>query len=366
MRIMQIIDTLNPGGAERMAVNLANAFDSLPIDHKLVVSRLDGGLSKQVNSPQHLTFLGKKNTFDFYAFKKLRKEVKDFQPDVLHAHGTSIYWAVALKYLSSGFKLIWHDHLGISDDVLKNNPRKELSIMSGQIDYIITADEKTKDHWINKNLKDRGLIRYLRNFPHLVSQKKTSNELFTFIHLANYRSEKGHMMLIEAVKRLKDNSKGFQVIMAGAAIDKSWKDSVVQKVKEEGLEDLIQVEGAKEDVGILLAQVDAGLVVSDREGLPVALLEYGLAGLPVISTDVGQCGAVLMGGKLGHLIAPGDSKALADKMESMIKSPVESIEMGDGFKVHVERNYGFEHFYKEYQEILDQLEVPRKEVLKDD
>ena len=51
--------------------------------------------------------------------------------------------------------------------------------------------------------------------------------------------------------------------------------------------------GSKRNVILILKQADLGVISSRSEGLPVALLEYGLAGLCVVSTDVGQCKKVI-------------------------------------------------------------------------
>ena len=49
-----------------------------------------------------------------------------------------------------------------------------------------------------------------------------------------------------------------------------------------------------------------GVLSSVSEGFPLALVEYGLAGLPVVSTDVGQCSEMLDNGKAGMLVAAGN------------------------------------------------------------
>ena len=50
---------------------------------------------------------------------------------------------------------------------------------------------------------------------------------------------------------------------------------------------------------------DCGVLSSVSEGLPVSLLEYGMAGLPVIVTDVGQCAEVVGNGRFGRVVPPG-------------------------------------------------------------
>jgi len=352
LKILQLIDTLNPGGAERMAVNLANTFTEAGIENQLVVSRNQGDLGKLVQNKNSLFLLEKKKTTDWKAFRKFKKLVDEFNPTIVHAHGTSIYWGVALKVFRPKVKLIWHDHLGISEEVIKNNPRTELRWIATKIDFIITANESTRDYWIKSGLRSENLIQYLPNFPYLVTGKEEKPAVFTFLHLANYRSEKGQKVILEAVKILREKGFNFKVRMVGLAVDALWKSELENQAKLESLEDMVSIEGPVSDVGELLSMVHAGLVASDREGLPVSLLEYGLAALPVVSTRVGQCTEVLGNGDFGILVEPGDSQELAEGMEKMLSDSETAVKMGKSFQRHVENNFGSSQFMTGYRSIL--------------
>ncbi|PZX47675.1 glycosyltransferase family 4 protein [Algoriphagus chordae] len=352
MRILQLIDTLNPGGAERMAVNLANTFSEVGIENQLVVSRNQGDLGNLVQDQATLFLLEKKKTTDWKAFRKLLSLVDQFKPDVVHAHGTSVYWGAALKLFRPKVKLIWHDHLGISEEVIRNNPRTELKWIASKIDFLITANESTRAYWIELGLKPQNLIEYLPNFPYLVTSSKVKPTLFTFLHLANYRTEKGQKNIVEAVKILKEKRDDFKVRLVGMAIDQTWERAVAEKVSSTSLSKFISVEGPVSNVAELLSEVHAGLVASDREGLPVALLEYGLAALPVVSTAVGQCPEVLGNGDYGILVPAADCKALADGMDELLSNPEKALKMGKSFQKHVKDNYGSSQFMKGYNDIL--------------
>lgn len=350
-----MIDTLDTGGAERMAVNMANAFSEEGISNLLVVSRSKGTLHGLVKAQSSLRFLGKKNTLDFGAFRKLISILDDFGPDILHAHGTSVYWGVGVKLLRPGVHLVWHDHLGISDDVIQTNPRKELSWIGSKIDFILTANESTKSYWQGKELIDRKKITYLANFPSLSPVEKKRPAIFTFLHLANFRNEKGQLNLVNAAGILHQKALDFRIRMVGKEVDSNWKMQVLALIAELGLEKEVSVEDAVEDVSKLLAEVDAGIVASDREGLPVALLEYGLAELPVISTRVGQCPEVLNFGASGRLIPPQNPAVLAHEMENFLSDPSQASEMGRAFGINVEKNYGSSQFISGYMKIVDQI-----------
>jgi glycosyltransferase involved in cell wall biosynthesis len=148
--------------------------------------------------------------------------------------------------------------------------------------------------------------------------------------------------------------------MVGKEVDSSWKQKVIEKRNEFGLESTVSIEEEANEIALLFAQVQAGLVVSEREGLPVALLEYGLGSLPVISTRVGQCPAVLNEGEFGKLVPFGDPEALANSMREMLLNPENSEKLGVSFRRHVESRYGPGQFLSAYFDILEQLNFTRK------
>lgn len=355
LKILQLIDTLDTGGAERMAVNMANTLFEQGISNILVVSRSNGTLHQLVKNQSSLRLLEKRNTLDFKAFKKLISILDEFKPDIMHVHGTSVYWGVGVKLLRPRVKLIWHDHLGISDDVIQNNPRKELTWMGSKIDFILTANESTKSYWQQKKLVKEERIAYIANFPSLLAFEKNKPSVFTFLHLANFRSEKGQMILLKAAGILHKKGIDFRVRMVGKEVDIAWKNQVLELRKELGLEKKVSVEGSVYDVSKLLSEVHAGIVASDREGLPVALLEYGLADLPVISTQVGQCPEVLSKGEFGRLVLPQDPDSLAIEMHLFIQNPIDASALGEAFGKHVLRNYGSTQFLSGYMKIVDEL-----------
>lgn len=352
MRVLQLIDTLDPGGAERMAVNMANTFEETGVKNLLVVSRSRGGLADLVVNQDALKVLGKKKTLDKKAFKMLLENLNQFKPDVVHAHGTSIYWAVALRLLKGNFRLVWHDHLGISEEVIKNNPRKELKLMAPFIDLIITANESTREYWVDKKLKKPSKVSYLANFPHLIPEKLSKNEVFTILHLANFRREKGQKFLIQSAKKLKELGVKFQIYLTGKVVDEKWKQECEEMIKESSLKGIVSIQPPVSNVAPLLAKVHAGVVASEREGLPVALLEYGLAGLPVVSTNVGQCPDVLIQGKFGQIVDFGNAEKMAIALKSLAEYPEGAHEKGIEFQRHIQKNYGSINFMNGYNELL--------------
>jgi glycosyltransferase involved in cell wall biosynthesis len=98
--------------------------------------------------------------------------------------------------------------------------------------------------------------------------------------------------------------------------------------------------GIRQDVPEILRGCDIGILSSTSEGLPVALIEYGIAGLAAVATSVGQCPEVLDGGKCGVLVPAADSRALAEAILGLLRDVDRSRTLGVSLKNRVEAVYG--------------------------
>ncbi|MGW2376741.1 glycosyltransferase family 4 protein [Kitasatospora sp. NPDC001683] len=76
--------------------------------------------------------------------------------------------------------------------------------------------------------------------------------------------------------------------------------------------------GPLPDPAPLYRAADALLLTSDSEGVPGALIEAALAGVPAVATDVGWVREVVRDGATGALVAPGDPLALAEALAKVL------------------------------------------------
>ena len=65
LNILQLIDSLHPGGAEMMAVNIANGLSDVGINSHICTTRLEGALRSKINGSVGYLCLNKKKTFNF-------------------------------------------------------------------------------------------------------------------------------------------------------------------------------------------------------------------------------------------------------------------------------------------------------------
>ena len=307
-----MVDTLHPGGAERMALNLTNSLVSRIEYSGICVTRKEGLLSTQIKPEAGYIFLEKKHVFDLEAILKLHKYIRKRKVEILHAHGTSFFLGCLIKLLNPRLKLVWHDHYG-------NRAAKKISafpflyICSFLFNGIIAVN-KDLLNWANTNLlcKNTGYIpNFLTNeFSKKIINHNQGNEIWNLVSIANLKDPKNHQNLLKAFKIVLKKCPQCNLILIGKKYGDKYERKIEEFLVKNNLQKKVFLTGEVPNVNQYLGDAKLGILSSDSEGLPMALLEYGIAGLPAVCTDVGECSAVI--GNYGKIVEVNNPEALAE------------------------------------------------------
>src|SRR5690606_31080161 len=126
---------------------------------------------------------------------------------------------------------------------------------------------------------------------------KGKEDDFKIICVANLRPQKDHLNLITAFQMLAPEL-NVSLHLIGEDPGTEYSASVHTAIENSPVNNKIFFYGSQAEIIYLLKQADLGVLSSRSEGLPLALLEYGIAGLPVVCTAVGQCREVV-GNEIG-------------------------------------------------------------------
>ena len=98
--------------------------------------------------------------------------------------------------------------------------------------------------------------------------------------------------------------------------------------------------GECNEVPALLRQCAAGVLTPNRnEGLSNTIMEYMAAGLPVVATDCGGNRELVAEGRTGHIVPPGDSAALAERLVALLRDPARAKALGDAGRAVIETTH---------------------------
>lgn len=354
---MHVSDTLDPGGLERVCVAIANELPQESYRAHLCTTRRDGALASLVGSHIGRLRLGRRRRYDVMAVRRLVTYIRRHDIALLHAHGTALFMAVGASLLVPGVKVIWHDHFGRHD--IEARPRVLYWMAVRRACGVIAATEGLAE-WSRRSLRvPSGRVWHVPNFaaePGAAASQPPElpgTDGFRIVCVANLRPEKDHRSLVLAMRDVVNAVPEAHLVLVGRASDPRFAQSIDEEIERCGLSASISRLGFREDVPSVLGRCDIGVLSSASEGSPLALIEYGMAGLAAVATRVGECEAVLDHGRAGVLVPPSAPRALGGAIVSLLQSAERRAELGGRLGRFVRMNYSADRAMSQILRIYD-------------
>ena len=164
--------------------------------------------------------------------------------------------------------------------------------------------------------------------------------------VATLRSWKGHRFLLEALP------KGATLVVVG---DGPQREALTAQVTALGIADRVRFAGNQRDVVPWLQALDIFALPSyANEGVPQALVQAMLAGLPCVTTHVGSIDELAIEGETALVVPPQDVAALRQALERLMADAGLRARLGAAARSHcVER--------MSYERMLDRMEAIYRE-----
>lgn len=304
-----------------LAVNIANGLAEEGIKSFLCVTRKEGSLNDNLDKNVGYLYLKRVRTLDVQAIFRLKEYIIKNKINIIHAHSTSSFLAFCVKLIYPKVKIVWHDHFGNSDFL---NQRKiyPISIFSYFFETIIVVNKKLQ-LWAKEKLHSKN-VYFVHNFAFFKNDSKITVlkgiENKRIVHLASFTEQKDHLNLLEAFKIIVKEFPEWTLHLIGKDYRDSYSELINNFIIKEKLDKNIFLYGSCTDIKHILSQTTIGVLSSKSEGLPVALLEYGLAKLPVVCTTVGECSSVITNSESGFLSPPKNHRKLAVYLSKLMAS----------------------------------------------
>ena len=262
---------------------------------------------------------------DFLAFLELRKIIRKVKPDVVHSH---TFKAGLLARLVGGpSKKVHTFHGHLFDDSSFSRLQKNVitlaeKFMAGRTDVLISVGKQVgvelreagigaSGTWVSIAPGVDALPRVERSIARSSLGVKDDRVLVGW--MARVTSVKNPLLMIEVAKRLPSVS----FVVAGGG-------DMLEEIKTKAPSNVSVIGWA--DASVFWSGVDIALSTSDNEGMPVALIEAQLAGIPVVCTDVGSNGEVIESGSTGFVV-----EKQVDVLVKAIEKLVDSRELRESF-----------------------------------
>jgi len=341
VRVLWLIKGLGPGGAEQLLVNHAGARDRehLRYEAAYLVARKDHHVAALAADGVAITFLGGDHAWDLRWAWRLRRRLRRDPVDVVHGHSplvaaiTRVMLRTLPRRVRPAHVVTEHNrwprharltrlanlatfalddaHIAVSEDVRATVPRRwrdGVEVLVHGVD--VTAVRAQRDA--------RADVR---------AELGLGADDVVIGIVANFRAEKAYEVLLDAAAIVTADPAGAPVVYVAVG-QGPLQEAMHAHHVELGLGDRFRWLGYREDATRVMASFDIFTLSSRHEGLPVALMDAMVLGLPTVATRVGGIPEAVTDGVEGVLVPVDDAAALARAHLALATDPDRRARLG--------------------------------------
>jgi glycosyltransferase involved in cell wall biosynthesis len=374
IKIMQVITTLGPAGAETMLCQVASAMDGSRFENEVVSLT---GILDQADKMQgigvRVRTLGMKTRVpNPLLVMRLARWIRESKPDIIHTwmYHANLVGALAAR-LAGRIPVVW----GIHHSALDPRVDKRRTVLVNRVcaflsqrfpARIVCCSEASLR--IHKNLRYAAeKMEVIPNGfdlekvkPDPTARASVREELgipadANLIGIAaRFHPQKDHLNFIRAAARLHKQMPDIHFLLCG--LDIAWQNSqLVEWIETAGIRTCCHLLGVRRDMSRLFTAMDIATTTSlSGEAFPLVIGEAMACGTPCVVTDVGD--SALIVGETGTVVAPGDPHALAEAWRKLIEAgPAVRQRLGMAARHRVQQHFALPATVERYQTIYARL-----------
>lgn len=354
-KIIFCVTTLSKGGAERVICNLANYF-SIQQDYDVSIVAINKSkIEYDLNDNVKVYFandLSKKGRFRniFIRNFNFRKLVNTICPDIVVS-----FLPVAV------FISLLHKHNYKVVISVRNDPKIEYGTLKNKIlskilfpkaDSIIFQTNDAMNYFNNIHIKKKKIIynSVSTNFLNKVYSEKRDKRIVT---VGRLEKQKNHILLINAFKKFQEIHDDYILEIYGEG---SMRNELEGMIKLHNLSDKVFLCGQIDDVVKAIRKAAMFVLSSDYEGMPNALVEAMVLGIPCISTDC-PCGgpkSLIVNEINGLLVPVGDIDSLVNAMSFLVNNP-EKCKLIEKESIKILSKVDENVVYKQWFDVVEEI-----------
>jgi glycosyltransferase involved in cell wall biosynthesis len=372
IRVMRVIARMNVGGPAVQVSGLMRGLNSSEFDHRLytgfcAVNEADylDSVATDVKAIR-INGLGRRISVggDVKAFVSLIKAIREFKPNIIHTHTAKAGFLGRIASLVSLQKSIrvhtFHGHLlnGYFDSfkrLLIVIAERALATITQQL---LAVGDKVREDLLKAGIGKKekfGLMPPGLEIGSL-SLKAKSKEFYALnsdrlqcAYIGRVTQIKRPDLFLDVVSEIKKREINLDFFIAG---DGELLETCRKRISAEELP--VSVLGWQTNIERVLSAADIVVLTSDNEGTPLSLIQAGMAGLPVVTTNVGSVPEVVLNNVTG-IITELDVQQIADALEALSSNSGLCAQLGKAAQEFTLANFGVQRLVKDHEELYKKL-----------
>jgi glycosyltransferase involved in cell wall biosynthesis len=359
MRVLHLLDSLNRGGAETLALDVCRHARRAGLD--LTFAATGGGELEEDfrRSGAHFVRLSRRLPLDLKLVGQLRRLISERAVEVVHCHQAveALHAYLATRGLPS-VKRVLSFHLCTAD--AKN--RVALMFLAPRMDWNVAVSREllacldaeggfatTKNFHVVHNGVDAARLRPTASgASDLRRELKLPEGGLLFGMVGNFYADarKDQLTVCRALpavfRRLPRAHFAFAGGHAGDDGAQGMYRACVDYCRAQGIAERVHFLGKRADVADVLGALDIFVFSSRRDSFGVAVVEAMLAGVPSIVSDIGALLEVTNGGEYASVFRTGDADDLARRLLELAEDRARRARLADAARRAAAARFGIE------------------------
>jgi glycosyltransferase involved in cell wall biosynthesis len=303
---------------------------------------------------------------DLKSFWRVLTVYRKYKPDLIHHfHAKPIILGNAAKMIVTNNSKVVNTITGLGYSFVAGGLTKKLASLGYKL--FLTGSAKTifqnrddqnlfiDNDWLSEENAEL-IVSSGINLEQFEFSPETGTEKPIVLIVTRLLWQKGVQEFVEAAKIITEQFADvkFQI---GGEIDPSHPDAISRDwIEEVTAQENIDFVGYIEDMPKKLQEIDIFVLPSYyREGVPRVLLEASATGKPIITTDSPGCREAVINNQTGKLVAPKDSKALAEAILELINDHEKRVQMGFAGRKVIEEEFDIRKITARYLDVYREI-----------
>lgn len=370
MRILHIVATTKRRGAEVFSSDLVRALHGFEDFQQIAVLRASGGAEVEYEAPRSIVGPGGLEVLggglQLGTVRALRNLVRQWRPEVMQVHGGEALKNAVAAMPATRIPIVYR-RIGGAAWITRGPRRFVYGMLMRRATRIVAVAEALRRETVEQFHVPIGRVITIPNGVDAMRMKPSlgregiraslgiSPTAPVVLSLAALSWEKDPLAYVEVAARVAKQRPDVIHLLAG---DGPLRSQVEQEINTGGLGATVKILGVRSDVADLLAASDTLLFASPSqgmEGMPACVIEAGMGGIPVVSYEVAGVPEVVIDGKTGFLVPPGDVEGLASRVLGLLNDEERRKTLGEAGRTRCLDLFDMKTIACQYRDLYQEL-----------
>ncbi|MBL0937503.1 MAG: glycosyltransferase family 4 protein [Gemmatimonadaceae bacterium] len=367
LRILQVIETGGPGGAETVFARLSGSLAERGHAVQCLIRKgswLPDELDRRGLPVSYITSRG---AFDLALIRFIRELIREHRIQLVHGHlfDGALYAAIAARSLGIPSVVTLHGQV----DVGRSGWRMAIkrALFARCVDRVVLVSRALQQELATS--LPMPVVRQLilhngvpipdnldaQDAVQLAARTRSSSDMARVVAIGNIRAPKNYPLLLQSIELVRRLIPNIHLDIVGEPDRGGLQQQLEREVAARDLQHAVTFRGFVPEPGELLRGADAFVLASSQEGFSLATIEAMLQGVPVVCSRSGGPEEIVSDGHTGRLVPVNDAEALANALIDTLRDRESAHQMAQRARRHAIEQFSLNTMVERYEHLYRSL-----------